>query len=278
LISFKSVPAQTDSILQSDTAIIRSVVIDTYQKKLDKLLEKNNFLNADAAPVSLAIKQRHHTGYELVFYSIIFLLLLFGLLKTFYSRYLNNLIRVFFNTSLRQNQLTDQLLQSTLPSLFFNVFFVLIAGFYVYFLLDNYDYIDAVEDQRILLLIIAAIAIVYAVKYCVLKFTGWVSGYKQEADTYIFIVFLINKIIAIALLPVIIIMAFSEPWLVNALIIISYLVIFTMLIFRFLRSWSILQTKVRVKRYHFFLYIIGIEIMPLLLIYKTAMDFLKNNL
>jgi hypothetical protein len=125
---------------------------------------------------------------------------------------------------------------------------------------------------------IASLAGVYLVKYCVLKFTGWLSGYTHEADTYIFIVFLINKIIAIGLIPIVMIMAFSDRYLVTVMIILSYVVIFMMLVLRFLRSWGILQNKVRVKRYHFFLYILGIEILPLLLIYKTAMDLLKNNL
>lgn len=251
---------------------------NSYNTSLQKLLAENNYLNSSSTPGSLVVIERKYQSKDILFYSIFILLLLFGLLKMFYSRYLNNLFRVFFNTSLRQSQLTDQLLQAKLPSLLFNIFFVLTGGFYVYFLLNYLGHIDTVNDLQILLVCIAALVIVYTVKYIVLKFTGWISGYKNEADMYIFIVFLINKIIAIALIPIIIIMAFSNLFLVKAVVIISYLIISLMLLLRFLRSYSILQNKIRVQRYHFFLYIIGIEILPLLLIYKTAMKLLTNNL
>ena len=251
---------------------------ENYNVLLKKLLADNKYLNSSAAPESILIIERKTQDKDVLFYAIFILLLLFGLLKMFYSRYLNNLFRVFFNTSLRQSQLTDQLLQAKLPSLFFNIFFLLTGGFYIYFLLNYLGHIDVANDLQILLACIGGLTGVYIVKYIVLKFTGWISGYKNAADTYIFIVFLINKIIAIALIPVIIIMAFSDMYLVKAVVLISYIIIFLMLILRFLRSYSILQNKIKVQRYHFFLYIIGIEILPLLLIYKTAMKLLTNNL
>lgn len=284
-VSDSTISQVKDSIALIDTASssIDSIAATfrerkSYNSSLQKLLADNKYLNSSSSPGSLIMIERKHQSKDVLFYAIFILLLLFGLLKMFYSRYLNNLFRVFFNTSLRQSQLTDQLLQAKLPSLFFNIFFVLTGGFYVYFLLCYLGHIDEVNDFQVLLVCIAALVIVYTVKYIVLKFTGWISGYKNAADTYIFIVFLINKIIAMALIPIIIIMAFSNLYLVKAVVIISYLIIFLMLLLRFLRSYSILQNKVKVKRYHFFLYIIGIEILPLLLIYKTAMKLLTNNL
>jgi hypothetical protein len=262
----------------NDSTSLRSSRATTYFVALQSLVSGNYYLNGTAKSESLAVREKKYRSHDLVFYAIAVILLLFGLLKMFYSRYLNNMIRVFFNTSLRQGQLTDQLLQAKLPSLLFNIFFVLIGGFYLYFLLAYLGHIDADNDYRVLLICIGSLAAVYLVKYCVLKFAGWVSGYAHEADTYIFIVFLINKIIAVGLIPIVMIMAFSDRYLVTAMVILSYVVIFMMLVLRFLRSWSILQNKVKVKRYHFFLYILGIEILPLLLIYKAAMDLLKNNL
>ena len=63
-----------------------------------------------------------------MFYLIAGIVLLLAFFKYFNSRYFTNLFRVFFNTSLRQSQLTDQLLQAKLPSLLFNLFFILSGG------------------------------------------------------------------------------------------------------------------------------------------------------
>lgn len=257
-----------DTIIRGNDQVIKS--------RLQKLLGKNKYLNSNSLPESLIMIERKRESKEVLFYAIFTLLFLFGFLKMFYSRYLNNLFRVFFNTSLRQSQLTDQLLQAKLPSLFFNIFYFLAGGFYIFLLLCYLGYLDMVKDLAVLIICIGALVIIYSVKYIVLKFAGWISSYKNAADTYIFIVFLINKIIAIALIPIIIIMAFSDQFLVKAVVIISWFIIFLMLLLRFLRSFGVLQNKLSVHRYHFFLIILGIEILPILLIYKTAMNLLTN--
>lgn len=54
------------------------------------------------------------------------------------------------------------------------------------------------------------LALVYLVKFLVLSFAGWITGYEEEAGIYIFNIFLINKIWGISLLPFVVIMTFAE--------------------------------------------------------------------
>jgi hypothetical protein len=204
---------------------------------------------------------------------------LLGCLKFFYNRYFSNLFRVFFNSSLRQSQLTDQLLQARLPSLFFNIFFVISTGFFVYLLLRYFKWlsIDAAW-WTFLPGCVAAIGIIYGVKYFTLKFTGWITSYKEAVDTYIFVIFLINKIIGILLVPVIVLMAFAETWLVNFVIIPALVITGLLILLRFFRSYGLLQGQLKVSRFHFFLYVIGIEVLPILVIYKGLMLYLNKSI
>jgi hypothetical protein len=198
--------------------------------------------------------------------------------KFFYTRYFNNLFRVFFNTSLRQNQLTDQLLQAKQASMFFNIFFILAGGSYVYFLLNHFDWLPQKNVLSTLSLCILSVGVVYLVKYLTLKFTGWITAYKEPINTYVFIVFLINKILGIFLIPFIVIIAFAQPSLTTPAVYASLFLIGLMLLFRFVRSYGLLQNRLRVSKMHFLLYITGIEIIPLLLIYKGLMILLNKNL
>ena len=118
---------------------------------------------------------------------------------------------------------------------------------------------------------IISLALIYIGKYIVLKFTGWLTGYKEVTKTYLFVIFLINKILGVLLVPVIIILAFSQFILVKSVIIISLLLIGLLLLLRFFRSYGLLQKQLKVSRFHFFLYIIGTEVIPLLVIYKGLM-------
>jgi hypothetical protein len=243
----------------------------------DDILKANIFVNASSPPVSNIEAPRKYISKDGVFYILAVLLLFLGILKVSFPRYFNNLIRVFFNTSLRQGQLTDQLLQAKLPSMLFNLFFILITGWYLYLLLNHFDK-TTYDNWEILLVCVAGLLLIYIIKYCTLKFAGWLTGYKEEAETYIFIVFLINKIISLCLVPIVIIIPFSKPGLVNVTIIISYVMIVLMFIMRFFRSYGLLQHSLKVSGLHFFLYIMGIELLPLLLIYRFALVIMSKNL
>jgi hypothetical protein len=59
---------------------------------------------------------------------------------------------------------------------------------------------------------------------------------------------------------------------------ISLMSIAIFLLLRFFRSYGLIQNQLKISKFHFFLYIIGLEILPLLLIYKGLMVYLTKNL
>ena len=239
---------------------------------------KNKLLNSDAEPVSLAVQLKKAKSGDTFFYLIAGMVLLLAFLKYFYSRYFSNLFRVFFNTSLRQNQITDQLLQAKLPSFLFNIFFIISGGIYVYALLSHYQLTGADNKWAFVFSSIALMGLIYFIKFCTLKFTGWITGLSEAVDTYVFVIFLINKIIGIFLVPFIIILSFSEVQIVKIAALISLMSIGIFLLLRFFRSYGLVQNQLKISKFHFFLYIAGLEILPLLLIYKGLMVYLTKNL
>jgi hypothetical protein len=274
LLSFSQI---TDSSAVNKDSL-RILPVQNYNLKISNIIYKNPFLNAKADPVSMKnIEREKPVIQDTFFYIICFLLLTLAFFKFNYARYFDNLFRVFFNTSLKQGQLVDQLLQAKLPSLFFNIFFTLTGGLFSYFLLLHYRLLRGDNAVYFIVLSVISIAIIYLTKFITLKFTGWIVHSKDVTDNYIFIIFLINKILGIFLLPIVIIMAFSKPFLVDIVVPGSLIIIFLLLILRFFRSYGILQNRLKFSRFHFLIYIIGIEILPLLLIYKTLMILLSKN-
>lgn len=245
---------------------------------LQQILKENIYLNSGTASVSLAGRPKKATNENAVFYILAGLVFLFGIIKTIYARYFSTLFRVFFNSSLRQSQLTDQLMQAKLPSLFFNTIFVLAGGLYVYFLMQRVVANSKMIDWILMAGCILVVIIIYLIKFFSVKFIGWVTGYDSEADTYIFIVFLISKIIGICLLPIIVVLAFSKIAIMNVVVILSFILVGVMLLFRFIRSFSLLQHKLKISRFNFLLYIFSLEILPLLLIYKAVELFISKKL
>jgi hypothetical protein len=266
-------------VIKKDT-LVQAIAkpVNLYDDALQFLFSQHKFLNTSGKPTEIAVRFKKVKSKDVFFYLITTLLLLLGVLKFFYNRYFNTIFRVFFNTSLRQSQLSDQLLQAKLPSLFFNLFFVICGGVYSYFLLRHYGYINESPLWMPLGFCILILGIIYLVKYSTLKFTGWVTGYKETTDTYVFIIFLICKILGIILLPFIILMVFTDAPVAAAAALSSLLVIGFVILLRFFRSFGLLQNQLKISKFHFLLYIAGVEVIPLLLIYKGVLILLSKNI
>ena len=139
---------------------------------------------------------------------------------------------------------------------------------YLWLLLDYFHLINEANNKKALAFCVLSIAFIYIGKFCVLKFIGWVTGMAEASNTYIFIIFLVNKIAGIALIPFIIILAFaSRPWQ-ESMVILSFLILGLLFLLCFIRSYNLLQRQLSLNKLHFLLYIISLEVLPILVIYK----------
>lgn len=212
------------------------------------------------------------------FYVFCILALLLGLFRTFYARYFSTLFKVFFNSSLRQSQLTDQLQLARQPSLLLNIFFALSAGTFIYLVSSEHHSGLAKKFPLFLILSALLVGIIYIIKAAVLQLTAYFTGLKEQVNTYIFIIFLINKVTGILLLPVSVLYIFGPPHLRSAIFWAAIFILGVLFLLRYYRSFGLLQNKLRVSRFQFFLFIAGVEILPLMIIYKAGIIFLEKNL
>jgi hypothetical protein len=267
----------TNEVIDSVKPIAAAVKI---KKPIDsfylKLLD-NPFLRTDLQPIYLVINERKRTSKDEIFYLILALLAFLAFIKLAFSKYFQNIFKLFFQPSFRQKQTREQLQQGILPSLLLNLFFVFSAAAYVSFLLSYYRVVNA---SFWLLLLYSALTLgaLYTGKYIFLSFAGWVFNVKEATDAYIFAIYLINKILGVVLVPFILIIAFSPLRIQNISITISILLIILLFFYRYVVAFGPVQREVKVSPLHFFFYVLAFEITPLLLIYKTLMLYLDKSL
>jgi Domain of unknown function (DUF4271) len=257
-----------DSLQLKDSIRIKDS-LQSVQQAADSLRKK---LTEQSPPQILKEGDKKiFTGKEYLFYYLVFLLILFGLLRSAFAKYFYDLFRVFFKTTLKQRQTQEQLLQSSLASVFMNSFFVLSAGLYVNFLLLYFQLVISDNFWLQYVYCAGALATIYLVKYIGLKITGWLFNVSNATDSYIFIVFIINKMLGIFLLPFLLLLAFANDPLYGSAMVISWLGIGLLLIYRFILSYGALRKEVKLNSFHLILYILGFEVIPLLLIYKLLL-------
>jgi hypothetical protein len=105
----------------------------------------------------------------------------------------------------------------------------------------------------------------------VLQFMGWVFQIKEASDNYIFTVFFFNKIIGILLLPLVIYLLISSRF-ANQISMVALFLLCVILIYRYALSYISLAKTIQLNKFHFFLYLCTLEIVPLLIIYKMLLN------
>jgi hypothetical protein len=236
-----------------------------------EIFSHHPWMGFTATPETNFSARRTIHGREIHFYVIIALLLLFAILRNAFSKYFNDLFRVFFRTTLKQRQIREQLMQTPLPSLLLNAFFVLSGGLYLAFVLDHYGKNPADSVWELAVYCSAGIAAAYFVKFVGLRILGSIFGIGQAVTSYIFVVFIINKMVGILLLPFILFLAFTTGSLYEGALLLSYIMLGGMLIYRFILTFAAIRNQIKVNPFHFLLYIAAFEVAPLILVYRALL-------
>jgi hypothetical protein len=204
------------------------------------------------------------------FYLLLFLCLLLGLIRFSDSRYFTMLWRAFLNPTLSNRQLKDQLQGAGLSNLLMNIFFTMVGGAYIYYVVKVFtpQRSNVIPASLFLVLLIAGMMLIYISKYAVVKFSGWAFRVEGITEHYLFNVFLINKILSIILIPFIIILAFASTVWLQPVVIVSFAVIAILLINRYVRSWQVFGSFFEYSRFHFFTYLCASELLPLAVLMK----------
>lgn len=242
----------------------------------DSFLYRKRLFFSFTDPVRYSISVKRWEGKEVVFYSVVALLIVFAVIKNGFRRYLSDLFGSYFRTTMRQRQIKEQLLQNPLPSLLFNAFFVLSGAVFLGLILQHFGLVDDIPFWLLAIYCAVALLVIYAGKFVVLKFFGWVFQFSEATDTYLFIIFSTNKIIGILLLPFIVLLAFTTGSVNAAAVTLSLIVVACLFAYRYFLSYISINRMVRINFFHFLLYLAAFEILPLLLINKLLFLFIRE--
>lgn len=216
-------------------------------------------------------------GKEGLFYGIVALILIFGLLRNAFPRYLSDLFRTYFRTTIRQRLNKEQVANAPLPSLLFNILFFLSGALLAALLLQHFGLGTGIPFWQLFLLCLLALSGIYLSKFLVLKIFGWLLRASNATNTYIFVVFTTNKIMGILLLPLILGLAFTGGNLFETFLAICLTLVGGLFLYRFWLSFVSVHRLIRINLFHFLLYLLALEIVPLLLINKLMIQFFAQT-
>jgi len=230
-------------------------------------------VKTEAAAIIFRIEQRFSLpDKDFLFYSIIGLLFLYAFVINIYPQYFPKLFSQFSQSSLRMMQNREQLLQNSFASLIMNVCFILSFSLMATLLIFN-KHLLPLSFWQGYFYICMFFTFLYLGKYLCLVIAGYTFNTRDLVNTYIFVVFMINKVLGILLIPFILILAFAKPVYYPIAIIGAGGLSVLLILYRYLFSLTSVRNKLHISSFHFFLYLCAFEILPLLLLYKFIVQY-----
>lgn len=236
-----------------------------------------NPLLTEKPRVDARIKLHEFKDKSFDFLAIILLISFVGIFRMANPSYFRNLFRAFRNPTLNTRQFKEQLRQDSPASLTMDLIFCISLGLYLYYAINhihNQQILSNYPGIVIILALILLLVVVYMVRFMFLKFTGWVFNISEITDNYTFNVFLINKILGIAIIPFTVILAFGAGQWVQASLFLSFVVIAILFLNRYLRSGVVFGYFIKFSKFHFFMYLCASELLPLAVLMKLVNQWL----
>ena len=209
---------------------------------------------------------------DLLFYLILIVIFLFGFVNNVFPQYFSKLFKQFSQSSLRMIQYREQLLQNSLGSLIINICFILSFSLMSTLLIFN-RHLLALSFWQGFFYISLFFTFLYIGKYISLQIAGYVFNSKELVNTYIFVVFMINKVLGVLLVPFILVLAFAKPIFHPYAIGGAALITVLLILYRYLFSLTSVRNKLHISSFHFFLYLCAFEILPLTILYKFIVQY-----
>lgn len=268
---------QDTAIILRDSSRIDSSLLPKQDTTTYAVASFHPQLPLNSEPVFLIQNPVSTKNQDILFYSLLGLVLYLGIIKLAFPRYLKDLFLVIFQPKFKQSQTSDILQQSAVPAFFMNVFFVITAGFFVSSVLTiksevSYDF------WSLTLVSSMFIGGTYLTKYLFLNLSSWVLQVQNSVKKYLFIVMQLNKLFAIMILPLIWLISFGQESHQLLAVEIALVILVLTLLIRYLLSFVVLKKDLSFQVLHILIYVLAIEIIPLLIIYKLGVQFLSRTL
>lgn len=284
----KYIPVVPISYLKTDAWYLQTMhtnaldtsinVLDDYQNyyaqksNAFQLYFANNF-KVKGAQIIYKVEQRYSLpDKDILFYLIVFIILVYGIINNLYPQYYPKLFSQFSQSSLRMLQNREQLVQNTFASFASNINFILSFSLMSTLLIFK-QHLLPITFWQVYFYICCFFIVLYLCKYVTLQLVGYIFNTKDLIGTYIFVVFMVNKVLGILLIPFILLLAFSRPTFNSFSIIGAAILTLLLFLYRYLFSLTSVRNKLHISSFHFFLYLCAFEILPLLILYKFIVQF-----
>jgi len=200
---------------------------------------------------------------------VIILGVLMAILNSAHGSELQRTMRSFTNNNLLNFNYRSQKGRITTMYLLAYSMYAISAGAFLYLLGWYFKVPMLTSSIYSALICMAFVAAVMLAKHLLLQIIGWIMPFAKELNLYSYMMAVFNQVIGIALLPFIIVAAFTPDPFKKIALFGGVGVVLLIYLYRSIRGVMIGEKFMSLYKFHFFLYLCTVEIAPLLILVKV---------
>lgn len=192
-------------------------------------------------------------------------------LNSLYRSDLNKIYRAFTNNNLMMQLYREKGALRQMPYIFLYLLFTFTSGMFIYLLTEYYKITISTNTFSSILACIGGVASFYFFKHLLLKMLGSIFPFKKEIHEYHFTIGIFNQIAGLALIPIVMLMAFAPSYIQIFAIYGAFILIGIILIQRLIRTLFMAEKFIVFHKFHLIVYLCTVEIAPIFIIIKLIM-------
>jgi len=200
---------------------------------------------------------------------VVFLLLVFALLKRSFSKQLQSIVQSFFSNRMLNNLNKEDNLFTSWPFLLLFIQFGFTIGLFFYLVTQYYHLSFGSSGFATFMSISLLIILLYALKIVLLRVLGHLFNVQKPVNEYVSILYLSYFNISLLFIPLVIAFALSPLRYGVYYIAISVLIMVVIFVFQFIRAGVNILSHYQFSKVYLFLYFCALEICPILILIKT---------
>jgi hypothetical protein len=206
---------------------------------------------------------------QFLFGLVLTILLLLTLLVSLSRNLISKIYQAFFNDIVLRALHRERGSLNTTVYVGLYSMFIINLGVFVYLILRYYGYLFHGSDILTLLYCIFGVAGLIISKHIVLSTLAYIFPIEKQINTYSFIILIFGVLIGLILAPMNVFLAYSDAKMAEYIILGMGGFLGLTYILCALRSLFLARSYLLPHFFHFLLYLCSVEIIPLLLLYKS---------
>lgn len=209
-----------------------------------------------------------------LFYLFLGVVLLLAYVKLNYGAYLSSLQRAVFNTNIAQQFYRTQELSLHPAAVILYFFNVGCLTMFLYLIAKHIEPISTFTNLQTFGIALLIVSLYHLFKLIINWLIGFVFQSKSMLSFYQFNFFFVEVFACIVLLPLLLLIAFSNQLNSEYVFIISAVVICGALSYAIIKGIIVNINQILANKFYFFIYLCTLEIWPFILAYKIAYRWL----